>query len=327
MQRLLVRLPNWLGDLLMSRPLLHALRTSFAEAELWAIGTPAAPLLEGEQLWDRFIARDTLVSGRDASSPFQGRRFDAAVILPPSFSSAWTLWRLGIERRVGFASEMRSWMLTDAVQRTPRGERHLSEEYLELGERIGARRSALPMLRVSEEGLALAQARLRRLGIDGRAPVVLGPGAAYGPAKRWPAERFMALGQRLRARGHAILVAGAADDRETVEPIAAGIGTGAHAIAGETSLAEQLALCSLSRVTVTNDSGLGHLAAASGAPTVVLFGSTSSAWTAPLGPRATVVQQAPVCAPCFQRTCRIGYRCLDAISVTAVERACEAVAA
>jgi heptosyltransferase-2 len=59
----------------------------------------------------------------------------------------------------------------------------------------------------------------------------------------------------------------------------------------------------------------------------VLFGSTSSAWTAPLGPRVAVVQRAPVCSPCFQRTCRIGYRCLEAIEVDAVERACRQVAA
>jgi heptosyltransferase-2 len=124
-----------------------------------------------------------------------------------------------------------------------------------------------------------------------------------------------------------VLVAGAAEDREVAEPIAAAIGSGAHAIAGETTLAEQLALCSLAHVTVTNDSGLGHLAGACGAATVVIFGSTSSAWTAPLGSRISVVQRAPVCAPCFQRTCQIGYRCLDAVTVAAVERACETVAA
>jgi len=311
----------------MARPVLHALRASFADAELWAIGTPAASLLETERLWDRWVARDVPVSGRDGSSPFHGQRFDAAVILPPSFSSAWTLWRLPVDRRVGFASDLRSWLLTDAVKRRARGERHLSEEYLELGERIGARRTALPALIASEEGMALAAARLRRLGLEGESTVVLGPGAAYGPSKRRPAERFVALGRRLRSRGDSVLVAGAADDREVAEPIASAIGAGAHAIAGETTLGDQLALCQQARVTITNDSGLGHLAAASGAATVVIFGSTSSAWTAPLGARSTVVQKSPVCAPCFQRTCRIGYRCLDAVTVAAVERACEAVAA
>ena len=80
-------------------------------------------------------------------------------------------------------------------------------------------------------------------------------------------------------------------------------------------------------VAVCNDSGLAHLAAAVGAPTVAIFGSTSSAWTAPLGPRVRIVQRAPVCSPCFQRTCRVGTRCLTAIAVADVERACREVAA
>jgi heptosyltransferase-2 len=326
-QRLLIRLPNWLGDLLMARPLLHAVRSTFPGAEVWAIGTPASALLDRERLWDRWLAHDVPVSGRADASPFHGRRFDAALVLPPSFSSAWTLWRLDIGRRIGFAGDLRSWMLTDPVKRPARGERHLSDEYLTLGARIGVRAGELPALRADDQGAALAAARLRRLGIENEPFTILGPGAAYGPAKRWSSERFVALGRRLCGRGHHVLVAGAQADRALAEPIAAAIGTGAHTIAGETSLSEQLALCDRARVTVTNDSGLAHLAAASGSATVVIFGSTSSAWTAPLGRRTAVVQRAPVCAPCFQRTCRIGYRCLEAVSVAAVERACEGLAA
>ena len=83
----------------------------------------------------------------------------------------------------------------------------------------------------------------------------------------------------------------------------------------------------MAALVVSNDSGLAHLAAATGAPTVVIFGSTSSAWTAPLGPRVRVVQRPPVCAPCFRRTCRIGYRCLAAVEVAEVARACDELVA
>jgi heptosyltransferase-2 len=98
-------------------------------------------------------------------------------------------------------------------------------------------------------------------------------------------------------------------------------------IAGETDLLTQAGLCARATLAVCNDSGLAHLAAATGAPTVVIFGSTSSAWTAPLGRRVRVVQRPPVCSPCFQRACRIGYGCLTRIEVAAVERACAEVAA
>ncbi len=107
--------------------------------------------------------------------------------------------------------------------------------------------------------------------------------------------------------------------------MAAAIGDGARVLAGETTLPEQAALAQRAQLAVCNDSGLAHLSAAAGAPTVTVFGSTSSAWTAPLGARARVVQRPPVCSPCFQRTCRIGYRCLDAVAVDDVVAAAEAI--
>jgi heptosyltransferase-2 len=156
---------------------------------------------------------------------------------------------------------------------------------------------------------------------------VLGPGAIYGPAKRWEAERFAALARSLAADGFRVLVCGAPAERDLCAGVAARAGAGALSIAGETSLPLQAGLCAIAALAVCNDSGLAHLAAAVGAPTVAIFGSTSSAWTAPIGPRVRVVQRAPVCSPCFQRTCRVGYRCLAAIAVADVERACREIAA
>lgn len=322
--RILVRLPNWLGDLLMSRPLLHALRARLEDGELWAIGTPAARLLDREGLWTRRLPVTGAAAGRGA---LQGHRFDAAIILPPSFSSAWALRRLDVARRIGFASDLRSWLLTDPMRRPARGDRHLSDEYLALGERLGVNRTSLPELAPTAEERAAALARLRALGGENRPVAILGPGAAYGAAKRWPVERFAALGRRLVARGHLVLTAGTASDQGQAAAVAGAIGEGAHDLAGMTSVEEMLALCAGARVVVSNDSGLAHLAAASGAPTIVVFGSTSSAWTTPLGPRVTAVHRAPVCSPCFRRTCRIGYRCLEAIEVDVVERACAEAAA
>jgi len=207
-------------------------------------------------------------------------------------------------------------------------DRHLSREYLDLAAALGAdgaaplpERMALP----GEAGSA-AQAALGAVAqIEGVRLALLGPGAIFGPAKRWAEERFAELGRRLRARGFEVLVCGAGSEREVCQRVAAACG--GRSLAGATSLLAQAGLCARAALAVCNDSGLAHLAAACGAPTVALFGSTSSAWTAPLGTRVRVVQHAPVCAPCFQRTCRIGYRCLEAIEVDHVTRACEALAA
>jgi heptosyltransferase II len=227
--------------------------------------------------------------------------------------------------RVGFAGEGRSLLLTAAVRRPARGELHLSREYLDLAARLGAAPDGPAPPPLAPDPAAAARAAALLAGADGARVAILGPGALYGPAKRWAPERFAAVGRALAGRGFAVLVCGSAAERAVCEAVAHD--AGGRALAGVTDLPVQAALCARAAIVVCNDSGLAHPAAATGAPTVVIFGSTSSAWTAPLGTRVVVVQHAPPCSPCFQRTCRIGYRCLAAVTEPEVVRACLTVAA
>jgi heptosyltransferase-2 len=306
MPGVLVRLPNWLGDLLMARPLLAAVRAA-GNGPVTALGAPALTgLLAADGAWD-------------VVGPARGHagRHDLAIVCPPSFSSAWQAWRSGSPRRIGFAGEWREAWLTDAVPRPPRGDLHLSREYLALAAAAGLREVPL-------RDLTPPPGERPRWE---RPHAVLGPGAVYGPAKRWPARHWIALGRRLTGAGLAVAVCGAAGEADLCTAVASGIGSGAESWAGRTDLPTQARICRDAALAVCNDSGLAHLAAAVGAPTIVVFGSTSSAWTAPLGPRVAVVQRAPVCAPCFARTCRIGYACLEAVTVDAVWAAAHALAA
>ena len=329
MERVLVRIPNWLGDALLARPLLHAVRRAWPRASLRVVGPAsllellaADPVVDTWDAWpDEASARGTLVERLSAWRP------EAALVLPPSFSSAWFAWRTGARSRIGYAHEGRSFLLTRALARPPRGDRHLSEEYLELGRVLGAAAGAVPPLPVPAAARHEALALLKARGLAGARVAILGPGAIYGPAKRWHPERFALVARALERDGFRVLVCGARSDRDVCADVAARAGEGVVSLAGETGIALQAGLCAIASLAVCNDSGLGHLAAAVGTPTVAIFGSTSSAWTAPLGERVRVVQRAPVCSPCFQRTCTIGYRCLDAIAVADVERACREVAA
>lgn len=311
MRRLIVRLPNWLGDALMARPLLHAARAHWRGARIAAVGpAPLLELLAADAAWDE--AHAWPLAPR-ALAGLRAPRADAALVLPPSFSSAWFAFRTGAAARAGFAHEGRSPLLTHALRRAPRGDLHQAREYLALGAALGlpVPASAPPPLPVTDAGRAEASAWA------GDGPyAVLAPGAAYGPAKRWGVERFTATGRALAARGWRLLACGGKDEREACDALAAGCG--ATALAGRTSLAAMAALCAGAEVVVSNDSGMAHLAGAVGAPTVAVFGSTSSAWTAPLGERIEVVQRPPVCAPCFARTCRIGYRCFTNVTVASV---------
>jgi heptosyltransferase-2 len=334
LRRILLRLPNWLGDVLMARPLLHAVRAAHPRAEIRAVAQGhLLSLLAREGVFDAGEAWPGRIRGRAARAESERitaglRRWrpEAALLLPFSFSSARFGFATGAPIRVGYAHELRSPLLTVALRRPARGEQHLSDEYLALGGAIGAGAGSapdpLPRLAASPEGEAAARALLDRL-LPGRSRfAVLAPRSAYGPAREWPATRFSTLAQRLAARGLAVLVCGTAAERGTCAEVAREAGAGVVSAAGETDLPALAALVARASLAVCNDSGLAHLAGAVGTPTLTLYGSTSSAWTAALGPRVRILQHPPVCAPCFRRTCRIGYRCLTAIGLDEVDGAC-----
>jgi heptosyltransferase-2 len=331
--RLLVRLPNWLGDVLLARPMLHAIRAAAPQRPVMAVApAPLLALLEPDRLFERAVPWTRGPAQRRAAlAAARAFRPDTALVLPPSFSSAWFAWRSAAGERIGYAHQGRGALLTHALPRLPRGERHLSEEYLALAlaaDAAGAVPAGIPDLALDTGAAPAAEALLANAGQAAHAPLALfGPGATYGPAKQWGIERFAALGRGLAGRGFGVVVCGTAAEARACAELAQAIGTGAVSLAGQTSLPVLAALAKRADVAVCNDSGLAHLCAASGTPTVAVFGSTSSAWTAPLGRRVRIVQRAPVCAPCFQRTCRIGYRCLRAVEVADVERALAEAAA
>ena len=327
--RILVRLPNWLGDLLLARPLLQRLRAGLPAARIAAVAPGALlELLEADGAIDLAIPWPLDRTARAAAlREVRGWSAEVALVLPPSFSSAWLAWRSGAARRVGYSHEGRNALLTRALKRPPRGDRHLADEYLELardlpGAAAVATASATPKpLQLPLAALDAGRGLRARLGLDGKPFAVIGPGAIYGPAKRWPAARFAGLARRLQHAGTAVVVCGTQAEVEICGQVA--VDSGGRSIAGATSLPELAGLCAAATIAVCNDSGLAHLCAALATPTVAVFGSTSSAWTAPRGEAVRVVQRPPVCSPCFRPDCRIGTICLTALSEQRVWQACE----
>lgn len=249
-------------------------------------------------------------------------RPDAAVVLPPSFSSAVGPWLAGVRVRVGYRSDGRGGLLTVAVDDRGAREAHLSEEYLRLGtvamECVGVEPPAEhrpPAPTVSEEDRAEADRLLRASSAGGRYAVVV-PGATYGPAKSWPWRRYLELAGALSGE-ITVVLAGTAAERDVCARIAEAA-DGVHNLAGQTSLGGFLSLLSRATVVVANDSGSPHLAASLGTPVVALFGSTSPRWTAPLGPSVEVIRHPVPCSPCFRKTCPTQLECFDGITVEAV---------
>jgi len=185
-----------------------------------------------------------------------------------------------------------------------------------------------PSLSATVAERAAGRSRLQAAGIADGPILVLAPGAAYGPAKQWGPERFAAVGARAaRARDLRLVIVGAAADLEAAGEtarIAAASGARVANLAGATTLSELAGVLAAASAVVANDSGVMHLAAALGRPTVGVFGSTSPVWTAQASPWVANLYAEYPCSPCFRRTCPIGYGCLRSIEaeqgVTALER-------
>jgi heptosyltransferase II len=318
--RLLIRAPNWLGDVMLSLPAVRDLRRSFPAARL--------EVLAKGSVADLYRA----VSEVDAVRESRGHwpdvvairgAFDAAVVLPNSFGSALAVWRAGIPERWGFATDGRGLLLTRRP-RVPLHARGRSQVYYyrAMLDGVGLDTSAAAdtSLTCPEEWLARGAALL-----DDRGPWLgLNPGAAFGTAKRWLPERYAAAAELVSRRtGARVAILGGPAERPLGEAIAAGMRAPARVLCGETTLPELVGVLSRLRVLVTNDSGPMHVAAALGVPQVAVFGSTDWRETAPVSDRARLLREPVECAPCLLRECPIDHRCMMRVTV---ERVAEAAA-
>ena len=304
--RVLVRLPNWVGDVLMARPAIRALRARWPEARLVGMARAGhAALVERLGVFDRVVdapggsglARAAAVGA--AARALRPRRLDTAVVLAPSFEAALVAWLAGVGRRIGHDTDRRRALLTDPV--APRPGAHRADEYLDLTRVLDAGdppAGAAP-LALTAADRAYAARLFDALGWPGDCrPLFVNPAAAKTP-RAWSAERFRALLERLSATGRPLVV----HDRP---PFAAGParveGRGVARVRDAT-LPELAALLERCALYVGNDSGPAHVAAAVGIPTVTIHGPSSPGRTAPrggAGPHAAVSAAFP-CSPCRER--------------------------
>lgn len=335
--RILVRVPNWIGDAVLSLPALEALRRVFPGRHVAVLARPwVAPLYQDHPAVDQLIpfpvdhSLDAL-GLYQAAQDLRRRRFDLALLLQNAFQAALlTLWA-GIPLRLGYATDGRARLLTHAVRRPPGwAGRHQGQYYLGLLRGLGWDAPLIePRLNVREPDAAAAARRLAELGVAPDQPLLgVCPGAAFGPAKRWPPARFAALaGRAVQRWGLRVLLLGGGAERDACAEIAAALPAASLNLAGRTGLGEVMGLLARCRLCLGNDSGLMHLAAALGRPSLTLFTSTDPAATAPLGSGSRWVAAAVSCAPCLERTCRYRhYACLEALSLEQAWAALEALA-
>jgi heptosyltransferase-2 len=326
LERLVVRAPNWLGDAVMALPALASVRASLPDARITiAARAGIAPIFR-----ERTIAGadDVMVvpeRDREPASLREGR-FDAILLLPNSFRSAWTARRAGVPDRWGYRHALRGMLLTHSVPR-PGGHLHQAEYYLRLVRALGfpeAPPGGGPAVTVRPDTAQRAAALLEAAGVPRQGTIVgFAPGAAYGHAKRWPPTRVADVIARLsRERGVICVLVGAAGDRPAAREIESSLPAGVPAIdlTGRTDLRTLAGVLARCAAFVSNDSGAMHLAAAVGVPVTAIFGPTDERATAPLGEHDILIHHV-FCRPCMLRECPIDHRCMKGITPEAVYQA------
>jgi heptosyltransferase-2 len=318
---IVVRSPNWLGDTVMALPALRALRDAEPDARVAVVGRWAG-LLAGQGVADLLLdypadrRRRRRLARRLAQDPP-----DLALLLPNSFESALSALRWRARRRVGFANDARAILLTDAVP-LPAPRLHQTDEYRLLVRAVAGESGCDEprWVRHPPEGAEDEVSELMAgAGLPRSARLVgLHLGVASGPAKRWAAARWAALSDALATAGIVPVLLGGAADVPAAEAAIAAARFRPASLAGRDRPALLPALVARLACLVSGDTGLAHLAAALGVPTVTLFGPTDPRLTAPRSARARVVAVGAPCAPCFRDTCPIDHPCMNGISVEMV---------
>lgn len=325
--RIIIRSPNWLGDAVMATPIFEDVRTKWPQAHITVLcHEPIAALLKSNPFIDEFaiFSRKNDCKKKEEKriiAELKEHAYDIAILLTGSFSSAWMFWRGHIPLRIGYSTHFRRFLLTHPIQVPKNYEKtHLVYTYKALLEPLGISKSqTVPTLFLLDQEKENAKKLLEDHGIFPEHTLIgINPGAAFGSAKCWPADKFLSLTEKLledlKIR---IIYFGDATSKPIVDEICAKLPQRAINLAGKTNLRELIALIDQCDCFITNDSGPMHVAAALKIPLVAIFGSTNEIKTGPYGSGSVIHKHVP-CSPCYLRVCPIDFRCMNSIEVSEV---------
>jgi heptosyltransferase-2 len=310
----------WIGDFVRCHTVVRLLRARFPDSPIDVLTTAiVAPLLDympGVRkgiVWDLPRKRLAFAQHRALAARLRPEGYGRALVMPRTWKSALAPWLAGIPERTGFAGESRFVLLND-VRWGERALPRMVDRCAALALPTGATLPTeypLPQLEVPDATIA---AWRQRLGLAAAGRVAAFAPGAVGPSKRWPAGSYAEAARRLVAEGFSVWVLGGPGETA----LAAEIAAGSERVRDLTGADLRNAILALAAadVAVSNDSGLLHVAAALGTPSIGIFGPTSPWHWAPLNPLAAVIEtQTKVdCRPCHKPTCRFGHhRCMREI--------------
>jgi heptosyltransferase-2 len=333
MNRILIIAPNWIGDAVMSQPLLANLKTIYPQSQIDVLASPwVAPIYracaEVQQVIEARLEHQQLQWGlrKQLAKQLALNQYDACFVLPNSLKSSLIPWLANIPLRIGYRGEMRFGLINltldnpSKIDRPPMANHYLALcNVIDHSEKIDIDKPADPKLNISPEAEQSVGNKLQASALKEKPVYVFCPGAEYGVTKRWPTEHFATLAQQLIAHepdAHIILL-GSKGDHALGEAIISQVINASQIQnwCGETSLDEAIALIGMSKALISNDSGLMHIGAALKVPQVAIFGSSDPQHTPPLSDKAQVIWLHLPCSPCHKRECPLGHlQCLKNIS-------------
>lgn len=323
LKNIIVRMPNWIGDLVMATPILSDLKKAFPSARLTAMcRSPICELLKEDPEIDELFCFSKAegfgrrIEKRSIIEKLRKGNYDLGLLLTHSFSSAWWFFQGKVKVRLGYQGNARKWLLTHPLPLPENIQnQHLVATYKTLLTPLGIPISNTPpRLYLTEEERKVAKLLLTQQGIPDHALIVgINPGATYGSAKCWLPGRFREVTEKLLTdKDIFIIYFGDQATSSLVKEICKGLPSRVINLAGITSLRELASVISLCDTILTNDSGPMHIADALGTHIVALFGSTSEIVTGPYN-KGTIIHKHVECSPCYQRTCHIDFRCMKRI--------------
>jgi len=308
MPRILVVQTAFLGDIVLTTPLLREIKRVQSDGSITVLTTPLGrAVLDGHPSVDAIVAYDK--KGRERgplglvriARALRRERFDVAVAAQRSSRTGLLLRESGAPVRVGFAGASGAWAYSHRIAWD--GTRHAVHRYLALAGPLGgdpAQADPQPLLAVSDVARRNVESLLREVGIAPKARILaVSPGSIWG-TKRWTPDGFAAVIKASSSLGVAPVLTGTIEEAPLCREVADIAALRVPVLAGRTGLPEFIALLARADAIVTNDSGPGHVASAVGTPVVAIFGPTVPAFGyGPFGPSHRIVEHPGLdCRPC-----------------------------
>lgn len=334
--KILIRAANWVGDAIMTTPVIRAVRKNFPKANITVLAKPwVIPVYENNPYIDKILVYDgknrhkrgfgTLILAKD----LRDYQFDLAILMQNAFEAGLISFMGGIKERVGYNTDGRGFLLNRKIKLNPALKKgHLIDYYIGIlkGADLADDGQDLDLF-LCKSDREFADHFLEQEKFDLSQPVIgINPGATGGTAKRWFPQRYAQvckiLAQKFKVK---ILIFGGPEDFELGEYIAKLSGDCCINIAGTTSLGQAFALIEKCSLFITNDSGLMHAAAALNINQVAVIGSTDYVATAPANKNSIMVRAGVFCSPCLKDVCPTDHECMEKISVDMVMETCKSL--